>query len=207
MSQNIKLKRAEILEGLGGLSDQVLQEVLPYYSPAFIRESLSEAAQLFRQPEKEEQQPDTQEKPAEIASPAASGSTLYLYSDGASRGNPGEGGAGVLITDNMGNEIFSKGFYLGHCTNNEAEYKALIIGLAEASGSGCDNIVIFLDSQLIVRQINGEYQVKNKNLIPLYGQVMDLLAFFHKYRVEHIPRSENTRADQLANEGIDNKDK
>ncbi|MBC8318981.1 MAG: ribonuclease HI family protein [Desulfobulbaceae bacterium] len=138
---------------------------------------------------------------------AASGSTLYLYSDGASRGNPGEGGAGVVITDNMGNEVFSKGFYIGHCTNNEAEYKALIIGLAEASGGECDNIVIFLDSQLIVRQITGEYQVKNKNLILLYEQVMDLLTFFRRYRVEYIPRSQNTRADQLANEGLDSKNK
>jgi len=204
MSQNIKLKRAEILEGLVELPDQALLDVLPFYSPAFIRETLSKAARYFRESQDEEQVPK-QEK--DTVTPDIAGSTLYLYADGASRGNPGEGGAGVLITDNMGNEIFSKGFYLGHCTNNEAEYKALIIGLAEASGRNCDNIVVYLDSQLIVRQISGEYQVKNKNLTPLYNQVMELLGFFHKYRVEHIPRSENTRADQLANKGIDTKNK
>jgi ribonuclease HI len=206
MSQNTKLKRAEILEGLVELSDQALQDVVPYYSPAFIRETLKKAAKLFRQPPPVKQK-STPDKKEDILSKKVAGSTLYLYTDGASRGNPGEAGAGVLITDNMGQEIFTKGFYLGHCTNNEAEYKALIIGLAEASGSGCDNIVIFLDSQLIVRQINGEYQVKNKNLIPLYGQVTELLSFFNKYRIEHIPRSENTRADQLANQGIDMKEK
>ena len=203
-SDKIKAKRSEVLDGLCSLPDEALEEVLPYYAPAFIRDTLAEAAKLFH-PSKQKSQPNKKEDSME--NDAASGSTLYLYTDGASRGNPGEGGAGVFISDNMGNEVFSKGFYLGHCTNNEAEYKTLIIGLAEASGSGCDNIVIFLDSQLIVRQINGEYQVKNKNLIPLFGQVMDLLSFFRKYRVEHIPRSENTRADQLANEGIDNKEK
>jgi len=204
-SDKIRLKRAEILDGLNSLSDQTLEEAFPYYSPAFIRETLSEAAKLFRDPLQQQDAPPQEEDDTDNS--ATSGSTLYLYTDGASRGNPGEGGAGIVITDGTGNEVFMKGFYLGHCTNNEAEYKALIIGLAEASGSGCDNIVVFLDSQLIVRQINGEYQVKNKNLIPLFGQVMDLLAFFRKSRVEHIPRSENTRADQLANEGIDNKDK
>ena len=206
-SDKIRLKRAEILDGLTALTDQALEEILPYYSPAFIRESLGEAATLFRDSGKEKTDGTATLGDDEIDNSAVSGSTLYLYTDGASRGNPGEGGAGVVITDSMGNEVFSKGFYLGHCTNNEAEYKALIIGLAEASGSGCDNIVVFLDSQLIVRQINGEYQVKNKNLIPLFGQVMDLLAFFRRYKVEHIPRSENTRADKLANEGIDNKEK
>ncbi len=204
-SDKIKSKRAEILDGLSSLSDQTLEKAFPYYSPAFIRETLTEAAKLFRDPV--QQQSDSLQEQDDIDNSAVSGSTLYLYTDGASRGNPGQGGAGVVITDSMGSEVFSKGFYLGHCTNNEAEYKALIIGLAEASGSGCDNIIIFLDSQLIVRQINGEYQVKNKNLLPLFGQVMDLLAFFRRYRVEHIPRSENTRADQLANAGIDNKDK
>ena len=207
-NDKIKSKRAEILDGLSSLSNQILEDSLPYYSPAFIRETLSEAAKLFRNStQQQEAADDAPLEQDDIDNNAASGSTLYLYTDGASKGNPGEGGAGVFISDNMGNEVFSKGFYLGHCTNNEAEYKALIIGLAEASGSGCDNIVVFLDSQLLVRQINGEYQVKNKNLIPLFGQVMDLLAFFRKYRVEHIPRSQNTRADQLANEGIDNKDK
>ena len=204
-NDKIKSKKAEILDGLSSLSDQTLEKALPYFSPVFIRETLSEAAQLFRDPI--QQQADPPQEQDDMDNSPVSGSTLYLYTDGASRGNPGQGGAGVVIIDNMGKEIFSKGFYLGHCTNNEAEYKALIIGLAEASGTGCDNIVVFLDSQLIVRQINGEYQVKNKNLLPLFGQVMDLLAFFRRYRVEHIPRSENTRADQFANEGIDNKDK
>lgn len=205
MNDKIKSKRAEILDGLSSLSDQVLQEAMPYYSPAFVRETLTEAAKTFR--DNSSPQTDASQEHDEMDSSPVSGSTLYLYSDGASRGNPGEGGAGVVITDNMGNEVFSKGFYLGPCTNNEAEYKALIIGLAEASGGECDNINIFLDSQLIVRQINGEYQVKNKNLLLLYEQVMDLLTFFRKYRVEHIPRSQNTRADQLANEGIDKKGK
>ena len=99
-SDKIKSKRAEILDGLSSLSDQTLEKAFPYYSPAFIRETLTEAAKLFR--DSVQQQADPLQEQDDIDNSAVSGSTLYLYTDGASRGNPGQGGAGVVITDSMG---------------------------------------------------------------------------------------------------------
>ena len=93
--------------------------------------------------------------------------------------------------------------YLGQCTNNVAEYQALILGLSQAVKLKGKTISIFLDSQLIVRQIQGLYKVKNKALQPLFSQVKELLKKFEKFEISHIPRSENKRADQLANQGID----
>lgn len=130
-------------------------------------------------------------------------STLHLYTDGASRGNPGEGGAGIVLMDDQGGEILSRGYYLGLCTNNEAEYKALIHGLTEAAKTGCNRLIIFLDSELIVRQINGIYKVKAPTLKPLFSKVRKLLQSFESYSIQHVPRAENSRADSLANQGID----
>lgn len=131
--------------------------------------------------------------------------SFSLYTDGASRGNPGEAGAGVVILNEHGEELAAYGFYLGQCSNNVAEYKALIAGLREAAKLGCRQLNIFLDSQLIVRQILGQYKVKNAGLKPLYGEVRQLLTSFTEYTISHVPRNENKRADELANRGIDEK--
>jgi ribonuclease HI len=126
-----------------------------------------------------------------------------LYSDGASRGNPGNGGIGAVLYDGSGNVVATAKQFLGVCTNNEAEYRALICGLEEALKRGIRNVRIYLDSELLVRQIEGIYRVKNQNLKILMREVRKLLSFLDSYSVEHIERNKNKMADQLANEAID----
>ena len=92
-----------------------------------------------------------------------------IYIDGASKGNPGEAGAGVWMTDGEGRKVFEMGRYLGHKTNNEAEYWALLLGLREARRLGGRSIRIFTDSELVERQVNGIYRVKNPNLKVLHS--------------------------------------
>jgi len=127
----------------------------------------------------------------------------HLYTDGASRGNPGLAGAGVVLFDDRGQELLGKSKYLGKCTNNVAEYQALILGLQAAQELGCPRLHVFLDSELIVRQITGKYKVKNATLKPLFAQVQKLLKGFKGYTIGHVPREKNKRADELANQGID----
>ncbi|MEN6619968.1 MAG: ribonuclease HI family protein [Smithella sp.] len=126
-----------------------------------------------------------------------------LYSDGACRGNPGEGGAGAVITDTEGNVFWEGKEYLGQCTNNVAEYKALILGLKGALAQGLKRLDVYLDSELLARQINGLYRVKNENLKLLMQDVRSLLSSFDFIQVQHVLRCHNARADHLANLAID----
>ena len=126
-----------------------------------------------------------------------------LYSDGACRGNPGVGGAGAVITDAEGSVIWEGKEYLGHCTNNIAEYKALILGLKGALAEGYKNLEVYLDSELLANQINGSYRVKNENLKILMNEVRGLLTYFDTIQVKHVLRSSNSHADRLANLAID----
>jgi ribonuclease HI/probable phosphoglycerate mutase len=126
-----------------------------------------------------------------------------LFTDGACRGNPGQGGAGAVLVSGDGQVISTAKKYLGHCTNNIAEYRALILGLEAALKQGCRSISIFMDSELLVRQLQGVYRVKNPALQPLMTEVKSLLARFDAWEVEHVPRRENALADGLANEAID----
>ncbi len=128
---------------------------------------------------------------------------LHLYTDGASRGNPGQAGAGVVIMNGGGEVVKRTGKYLGVTTNNVAEYEALILGLENASEMGGRTIAIFADSELMVKQVKGEYRVKNSGLVPLYRRVCTLLRGFEKYDITHIVRSKNGEADELANMAID----
>ena len=126
-----------------------------------------------------------------------------LYSDGACRGNPGEGGAGAVITDAAGNVLWEGKEYLGYCTNNIAEYKALILGLKGALAHGYKTLDVYMDSELLARQINGSYRVKNENLKVLMQEVRSLLSSFDSIQVKHVLRSHNAQADRLANLAID----
>jgi ribonuclease HI len=128
---------------------------------------------------------------------------LLLYSDGACRGNPGLGGAGAVLVDPKGRVVCSLKKFLGLCTNNIAEYKALILGLEAAVERRPKKLHIFLDSELLVKQVDGSYRVKHKNLKPLMVKVRDLLSSLESYTIQHIDRSENKKADELANEAID----
>jgi ribonuclease HI len=125
-----------------------------------------------------------------------------LYIDGASKGNPGMAGAGVWVTNPEGKKLLGISRYLGHKTNNEAEYWALLIGLREAKRWGMGSIHIFTDSELIARQVKGIYRVKDSNLKSLHKEVVENLKAFTSFEIESIPREENREADRLANEAI-----
>ena len=128
-----------------------------------------------------------------------------LFSDGACRGNPGVGGAGAVIMDDRENVIWEGKEYLGHCTNNIAEYRALILGLKGALSHGYKILEVYLDSELLAKQINGSYRVKNENLKVLMKEVRSLLTSFESVKVKHVLRSHNSYADKLANLAIDEK--
>ncbi len=128
---------------------------------------------------------------------------MKLYVDGASRGNPGEAGAGFYLVDEEGNEILRGMRFLGSMTNNAAEYQALILGLRETLGIGGTSIEIYTDSELVAKQMKGIYTVKNKRLRILYREAVKLLDKFHRSEVISIRREDNREADRLANEAID----
>jgi ribonuclease HI len=125
-----------------------------------------------------------------------------LFTDGASKGNPGPAGAGWILINEIEARTIKESQFLGEATNNEAEYQALILGLKKAQVLGVREIVVFLDSELLVRQINGLYRVKNPRLLIFYRQVLDLLNKFSNYVITHIPREKNQEADAMANEAI-----
>lgn len=129
---------------------------------------------------------------------------LTIYTDGASRNNPGEAGAGVYILRD-GNAVEKIARYLGTTTNNIAEYTAAIIGLERAAQLGATGVRLFADSELLVKQLNGQYKVKNEGLKPLYARVKELIAKIGKVEVQYIPRERNKEADALANKAIDEK--
>ena len=127
---------------------------------------------------------------------------LIIYIDGASRGNPGRAGAGIWITNGEGKKISEVSRYLGHKTNNEAEYWALLLGLREAKRLGGEALQIFTDSELVERQIKGVYRVKDLDLKALHKTVIENLKTFSSFEIGSIPREENKEADRLANQAI-----
>lgn len=127
---------------------------------------------------------------------------LILYIDGASRGNPGRAGAGIWITNREREKISEVSRYLGHKTNNEAEYWALLLGLREAKRLGGESLQIFTDSELVARQIKGVYRVKDLKLKALHKTVIENLKTFLSFEIGSIPREENKEADRLANQAI-----
>ena len=131
------------------------------------------------------------------------GPRLVIYVDGASRGNPGRAGAGVWMTDEEGRIVVEVRRYLGHKTNNEAEYWALLLGLREAKRQGGESLHIFTDSELIERQVKGLYRVKDLNLKTLHQRVIQQLKDFASFEIESIPREKNRKADRLANQAIE----
>ena len=124
--------------------------------------------------------------------------------DGASRGNPGEAGFGIHVTAPDGSEVASLYGYLGQATNNVAEYQALLHGLRFALARGASRVEVFSDSELLVRQLEGRYRVKNAGPpVPLHREAQVLLARFERARVAHVPRERNREADALANRAVD----
>jgi ribonuclease HI len=127
---------------------------------------------------------------------------IEVHIDGAARGNPGPAGIGIVIKD--GPKVIEEiGAYIGKTTNNVAEYLALIRGLEEALIRGFKSASFFSDSELLVKQLNGEYRVKHDNLVPLHYHVLTLIERMKDFSIKHVTRDKNEHADKMANEGLD----
>jgi ribonuclease HI len=144
-----------------------------------------------------------------MPTPAPSSTHFIVHTDGAAKGNPGPAGIGVALyrgsTDTDPVAVVAE--YIGETTNNVAEYKALIYGLTEALLRGAETVEARTDSELMARQLAGQYKVGAANIVPLYEQAKKLMGRFEKARVVHIPREQNAVADRLANKGVAAKDK
>lgn len=129
--------------------------------------------------------------------------TWTAYIDGGSRGNPGPAAAGVELSDDTGRAVFAAGFFLGRMTNNQAEYHGLLKALEHLVRAGASRVEIVSDSELMVRQINGQYRVRSPDLQPLYARARELLQQLEQWRMRHVMREDNSRADALANKAMD----
>lgn len=129
-------------------------------------------------------------------------SKMIIHSDGGARGNPGPAAIGVVIEQN-GAIIATISQKIGDTTNNQAEYRALLAGLEKAHELGAQEVECILDSELVVKQLQREYKVKNKELAPLFVKIYNLSLQFKKISYRHVLRSENKIADKLVNEALD----
>ena len=128
---------------------------------------------------------------------------VKIFTDGGSRGNPGNSGFGVVVVDGKNDNIFESYQNMGIKTNNEAEYLALIEGMEAAHDKKAKTLVCKLDSELVVKQLKGQYKVKNERLKVLYARVKELEKNFSSVGYEHIPRTKNHEADSLVNKVLD----
>ena len=126
-----------------------------------------------------------------------------LRCDGGSRGTPGPGAYGFVLADPHGRVIEERGEYLGTVTNNVAEYRSLIAGLESAARHGAAKLMVYMDSELVVRQMKGEYRVKNAGLKPLYDRACEAKSRLAAVRFTAVRREENAAADRLVNETLD----
>lgn len=133
--------------------------------------------------------------------------SVILQFDGGSRGNPGPAGIGVTISDTDGTPLYELAEFLGRCTNNVAEYTALLRGLSAAQAMDATHVAVKSDSELLVRQINGQYKVKSPDLKPLFQKARALMDQIGNVKVSHTYREGNTRADELANLAMDTEKK
>ncbi len=128
---------------------------------------------------------------------------LIIHTDGASRGNPGKAGIGVAIFNEDYQLVADVCRFIGETTNNVAEYQAMILAAQKAIAYHVKKVTFKTDSELLVRQLNGEYRVKSSNILPLYDELMKLLKKIPAWEIQHVRREENVIADSLANRGID----
>jgi len=127
--------------------------------------------------------------------------TVQVY--GGSRGNPGRAAIAAVISDGSGELVDSAGQVIGRATNNVAEYRALILGIERAAALGATELDLVGDSELIVKQVRGEYKVKDPNMKPLHAAVMTALRPFDAWSIRHVKRHLNAEADRLVNESLD----
>ena len=128
---------------------------------------------------------------------------ITAYVDGGSRGNPGPAAAGFVLTDSQGVKLKEQAFFLGRTTNNVAEYTALCKAIQAAKQFDAEHLLVFSDSELVVKQVNGEYKVKSEQISPLFRHAVDMLGEFESWKVQHIRREKNEEADKLVNRALD----
>jgi len=128
---------------------------------------------------------------------------VRVFTDGAARGNPGPAGAGAVVLDGEGRVLARLGRFLGKQTNNVAEYQGLLLGLRRARQMGAREVEVRADSQLLVRQLQGKYAVKNEVLKRLHEEALAMLRSFDRYELLHVPREQNALADEMSNRAID----
>lgn len=136
-----------------------------------------------------------------MTTPSRTGWTLRC--DGGSRGNPGPAAYGFVLSDAGGREVEARGEYIGTATNNVAEYRSLIAGLRAALVHGASPLAVVMDSELVIRQMTGQYKVKNAGLKPLHAEAKQAAAKLAKVSWSSVAREDNGRADALVNEALD----
>ncbi|PYV14362.1 MAG: ribonuclease H [Acidobacteria bacterium] len=128
---------------------------------------------------------------------------IVIHIDGASRGNPGPAAYGVVAESEDGKPVAAFSKYLGEATNNRAEYQALVAALDFARSNGYRRLLVLSDSELLVRQMRGEYKVKSDGLKPLWERARRAAAAFESWSIRHVPREQNRESDRLANQALD----
>jgi ribonuclease HI len=128
---------------------------------------------------------------------------VVVHVDGGSRGNPGPAAAASVVSSPSGEVLDESSELLGTVTNNVAEYRALLLGLARASGLGASEVEVVNDSELIAKQVQGHYKVKHASMRPLYQQAMSALHGFDAWKIRTVPRAQNAHADALVNAALD----
>jgi formyltetrahydrofolate-dependent phosphoribosylglycinamide formyltransferase len=128
---------------------------------------------------------------------------IIAFIDGGSRGNPGPAAAAYVLNNASGKQLEAKAFFIGHATNNVAEYTGLVKALEAAAQTGAEHLSVFSDSELLVRQITGQYRVKSELIRPLFQQAVGLLSGFNSWKVRHVNRDKNKQADSLVNQALD----
>ena len=129
--------------------------------------------------------------------------SIIAHIDGGSRGNPGPAASAFVLTDSKGKQLQAKAFFLGEATNNFAEYTAIHKALEAAQSLGAGQIIVYSDSELLVRQINGQYKVKSEQIRQLFDKAMEMLSAFESWQVRHVFREDNKKADGLVNRALD----
>jgi ribonuclease HI len=131
---------------------------------------------------------------------------LTVNVDGGARGNPGPAAIGVVVRDSDGGILATVSETIGEATNNVAEYRALIAGIEQARLLGADRLELFGDSELVVKQVRGEYKVKNPGIRPLHAEVVEALRGFDVWSIDHVRREQNADADALVNDALDGRE-
>jgi ribonuclease HI len=191
-SKGIKVRRQSDVEKAAQRSAEEIDEAM----------DLSKAERERRRRERAAAE-ERERQAAAVAEEAERAKRTRLYTDGAARGNPGPAGAGAVILNPDGHIVAKIGKFLGESTNNVAEYMGLILGLKRAKAMGIKELEVYSDSELLVKQLAGEYQVKADHLRPLHDEAKVLLQGFSFIQVRHIAREENAQADAMSNRAID----